>query len=362
METHMPIYFAPTDEEVETLLGRKLGSWPASPHPSLVSTYERAAKTENAVLSTIVQMGLFILAAVLAVSVGAFFHNVILGGITLLVAGFGALLAIGKIKAVAHSRAPLGVFENGIRLGASIVRFDGLSAITFGAPESFGEKYFPTLGKYSEFVGEVKVGAELMQQAKDIREIKQKTTLTFHFQNGRVSTWPAFGLLFTFEHAEEFIKLLNQVAPELLPTQTDKEPAPDHDGDVVDLVTLESIEGLWRMISVGRNGNFAPPEVIEKGNVTVAIVGNTITPTDTLELSTIELNNNVIPNQLDQTDQNGDKHLCIIRMRGGNLEICQGEVGKPRPTSFNRQRNDGASLTMFEMVMNAEELEEENAE
>lgn len=138
--------------------------------------------------------------------------------------------------------------------------------------------------------------------------------------------------------------------------------ARDHDGEIVDLVTLESIQGLWRVISVGRNGNFAPPEVIEQGNIAIAIVGNTMTLTNTLELSTIELNNDVIPNQLDQTDQDGDTHLCIIRKRDGNLELCQGEVGKPRPTNFDRQRNDGASLTMFEMVMSADELEKENAE
>lgn len=330
--------------------------------PLLVSTYERAARTENAVLSKILQLGLFILAVVLASAVGSFFHNAVLGIVTFLIAGFGVLLAIGKIKAVAHSRAPLGVFENGIRLGASIVRFEELSAITFGAPESFGEKYFPTLGKYSEVVGEFKVGAEQMQQAKDIREIKQKTTLTFHFQNGRTSTWPAFGLLFKFEHAKESINLLRQVVPEQFRTQADQEPAPDYDGEIVDLVTLESIQGLWRIISVGRNGNFAPPEVIEQENVAIAIVGNTMTLTNTLELSSIELNNDVIPNQLDQTDQNGDTHLCIVRMRGGNLEICQGEVAKPRPTTFDRQRNDGASLTMFEMVMSAEEMEKEKTE
>jgi len=35
------------------------------------------------------------------------------------------------------------------------------------------------------------------------------------------------------------------------------------DDKIVTKVTLESIEGLWQMVSVGRNGNFAPPEVIE---------------------------------------------------------------------------------------------------
>jgi len=139
-------------------------------------------------------------------------------------------------------------------------------------------------------------------------------------------------------------------------------PAPDAESEIVDVVTPQSMEGLWRMISVGRNGNFAPPEVIERGNVAIAVVGNTITDTATLELSTFQLNNDVIPNQLDQTDQNGDTHLCIVRMRGGHLEICQGEVGKPRPTNFDRRRHDGASLTLFELVISADELEKESGE
>jgi hypothetical protein len=71
-------------------------------------------------------------------------------------------------------------------------------------------------------------------------------------------------------------------------------PAPDDEGGIIDVVTPQSMEGLWRMISVGRNGNFAPPQVIERESVAIAIVGNTITDTATLELSTFELNNAIL--------------------------------------------------------------------
>lgn len=127
---------------------------------------------------------------------------------------------------------------------------------------------------------------------------------------------------------------------------------------VVDHVTQESMQGLWRMISLGRNGNFAPQEHLDKMNFAIAIVSNTMTITNSLEMSTFELNNTVVPNQLDQFADDGDKHLCIVRFRDGKLEMCQGEAGKPRPVDFNRKRKDGASLTLFERVEMAENGEE----
>jgi uncharacterized protein (TIGR03067 family) len=126
------------------------------------------------------------------------------------------------------------------------------------------------------------------------------------------------------------------------------------DDDIVVDVTLESIQGLWEMVSVGRNGNFAPPELIEQSQVAIAIVGNTSTMTKTLELSTVKINNDFTPNHLDQTDENGDKHLCIVRMRNGLLEICQAEVDKPRPSDFDHMRSDGASLTLFKRTEGSE--------
>jgi len=65
-------------------------------------------------------------------------------------------------------------------------------------------------------------------------------------------------------------------------------------------------------------------------------------------------NNDLDPNQLDQHDDNGDTHLCIVRMRNGLLEICQAEVGKPRPTDFDHMRSDGASLTLFKRTESSE--------
>lgn len=58
-------------------------------------------------------------------------------------------------------------------------------------------------------------------------------------------------------------------------TENPKVLAQGSEDVIIDHVSLDRLQGLWRMISVGRNGNFAPKEVIEKSNFTIAIVSNT---------------------------------------------------------------------------------------
>ena len=117
---------------------------------------------------------------------------------------------------MAHEKATLGIFEKGLRLGASIIRFDELSAITLGAPKSFDEKFFPTLKKCAEAVAEIKVGVEMMQQSKSVQEVQKLTTLNFHFKDGKVKSWPSFCLFFEPDDFREFVTLLDEKAPQNL--------------------------------------------------------------------------------------------------------------------------------------------------
>ena len=133
------------------------------------------------------------------------------------------------------------------------------------------------------------------------------------------------------------------------------------DDDIQDVVTLDELEGLWSMVSVGRNGKFAPPDVIQQSAIAIAIVADTLTVTNTLKLSTVKINSDVIPNELDQTSEDGDVHLCIVRIRNGMLEICQAEAGKQRPKDFSHQGIDGASLTLFQKTMSASEMDADAA-
>ena len=126
---------------------------------------------------------------------------------------------------------------------------------------------------------------------------------------------------------------------------------PDHDpDDLVENVSPESLQGSWRMVSVGRNGNFAPQHMIEQSNVVMKIDGHEMRMVDDQTGWTFTLNREVVPNEMDQVADDGDEHLCVIRFRNHELEICQGEPGKPRPTNFRANRRDGASLTRFERI------------
>ena len=81
-------------------------------------------------------------------------------------------------------------------------------------------------------------------------------------------------------------------------TENPQEHGPGSEEVIKNHVSLDEIQG-----------NFAPKEVIEKSNFTIAIVSNTLTNTSALTMSTIKINNDVVPNHLDQTDEDGDTHL-----------------------------------------------------
>jgi len=122
-------------------------------------------------------------------------------------------------------------------------------------------------------------------------------------------------------------------------------------GDViVDDVSLEDMQGSWEMVSVGRNGNFAPPEVLQNASVGFVVSGARFFIEATNGTGTLKVDRSFSPVHLDQCDDDGDTHLCIVRLRNGELEICQGETGSPRPETFDPNRHDNASLTRFKRV------------
>jgi len=101
--------------------------------------------------------------------------------------------------------------------------FDTRKNRQLGGPDSFEEKYFPTLKKYSAAAAKIKVGAQKIEQAKEIEELKKATTLTFHLKSGKIKTWPAFGTYFEPEVTREFITLLDQTAPDDMNFHVDSE-------------------------------------------------------------------------------------------------------------------------------------------
>jgi uncharacterized protein (TIGR03067 family) len=122
-------------------------------------------------------------------------------------------------------------------------------------------------------------------------------------------------------------------------------------------VTIESLQGKWLMVDVGKNGNFAPKEVILGARIYMTIEGDRYTVTQggkAGDCGIIQLDTSKSPVTFDQQivagDDAGKKHLGIVRFVGDDLENCQAEVGSPRPRDFARKRTDGASLARFKRV------------
>ncbi len=57
--------------------------------------------------------------------------------------------------------------------------------------------------------------------------------------------------------------------------------------------------------------------------------------------------------ELDQIGDDGDTHLCLARLRNNQLEICQAEVGKERPTDFNPERSAGLARSQRPALPNS---------
>ena len=120
--------------------------------------------------------------------------------------------------------------------------------------------------------------------------------------------------------------------------------------EIIANLSLSDIQGRWRMVSVGRRGNFAPPEVLQSSEVVFEINGDAFTIPHTGTTGRLMLSTSHTPVHLDQLNDDGDNHKCIARIRNGELEICQAENGDERPANFNPNRHDNASLTRFTRV------------
>lgn len=133
--------------------------------------------------------------------------------------------------------------------------------------------------------------------------------------------------------------------------------------EVINDVSLDAIQGDWKVVSLGRNGRFAPESHLASANMTFSISGRqfeNLAESGTLELEKVTSSTSELPEavvtHMDQRGSTGDLHKCIVRLVNGQMEVCQAEVGKPRPVDFKRKRKDGASLVRFEKVL-AENLD-----
>jgi uncharacterized protein (TIGR03067 family) len=122
-------------------------------------------------------------------------------------------------------------------------------------------------------------------------------------------------------------------------------------------VTLESLQGKWKMVGVGKNGRFAPATFIASARIYMTIQGDkyTVTNDGTIgDRGIIKLDTNQTPVHFDQHIQYGDDagsvHLGIVRFNDGILENFQAEKGCPRPKKFLTKWSDDASFAKFRRV------------
>lgn len=122
-------------------------------------------------------------------------------------------------------------------------------------------------------------------------------------------------------------------------------------------VTLESLQGKWKMVSVGKNGRFAPATFVASAKIYMTIHGDkyTVTNDGTIgDQGIIKLDTSQTPVHFDQHIKQGDDagnvHLGIVRLGNGVLENFQAEKGCPRPRKFVTKWSDGASLAKFRRI------------
>ncbi|MCA9085557.1 MAG: hypothetical protein KDA81_15965, partial [Planctomycetaceae bacterium] len=136
--------FAPPDEEVELRLGPKLGSW----DPLFAWEREQVVMvpTDSLILKMLFLLSFLLAAAAAAGGIVWWKHPTpaIFCGVGVLAVCFFGIISLDR---AAFKSRRLGVFEQGIRYGADLIRFDELKLLSLGAPKTVGERYLPTLRK-----------------------------------------------------------------------------------------------------------------------------------------------------------------------------------------------------------------------
>lgn len=120
-------------------------------------------------------------------------------------------------------------------------------------------------------------------------------------------------------------------------------------------VSLETLKGTWKMVSLGQNGDFEKLQDMAAADILLTIDGDKYTVSaggKNQEEGTLKVDAGQTPVHLDQTltsgDDSGKTHLGLVRLVDGRLENCQAAFDQPRPAGFESQKDSTASLAVFE--------------
>jgi uncharacterized protein (TIGR03067 family) len=108
----------------------------------------------------------------------------------------------------------------------------------------------------------------------------------------------------------------------------------------------EKVQGTWAMVSGDRNGKPLPDEVIK--HVQLIFAGDKLTTKhkDRATDAKFKLRPEPTPKEID-LDLDGSVGRGIYDLEGDNLKILHGEVGNPRPTTFDVKEPSGLTLLVL---------------
>ena len=120
-------------------------------------------------------------------------------------------------------------------------------------------------------------------------------------------------------------------------------------------LSASDLHGTWKMISLGRAGNFDSPDDMRSAGIEFVVdgqkysvaAGGTVQEQGTLVLISSE-NPAHLDQQVTEGPDAGKSHLGLVRIVDGKLQNCQAAFGEPRPESFESRAGSSDTLAVFE--------------
>ena len=196
--------FAPSDEIVELKLGQQLGSWERIP-PGEAATVIMIPD-DSFILNALVILS-FLVAGAAAIG-GLILTKHAVPGLFTGVAVLGVqFFGLTKQSGAVYRSHRLGIFDDGIRYGKDLIRFEDLKLLSLEAPKSVTERHFPTFRKMQRKVDKF---PELIVKSDRTR----KLTVTPILNDGTHLVWLRILGMFSIDDLDAFYDLVKARYPE----------------------------------------------------------------------------------------------------------------------------------------------------
>jgi len=112
----------------------------------------------------------------------------------------------------------------------------------------------------------------------------------------------------------------------------------------------DRLQGVWKLIALESDGKKAPDEVVKAMRLTVKGDKLYLREENKEEEAPFKLDPSKTPRTMDLTVRVGDKTdtvRLIYELKGDELKLCGGRVGKDRPSEFATRPGSGLHLLLF---------------